>query len=137
MEYSPKSKVRFQASNIFLANPKIISSLGDALMHASFPILLSSAVIMHPLALLGPVANYFFLRFGGGDVDNETFQEEKYKTEDPKKYAQLQEYRQQKGSFWPKPEEIYNPWTWVVVSAGLSGFVLERVCRGYLHGWVE
>lgn len=107
--------------------------LGDALIHASFPLLLWSAGIMHPLALLGPVANYVFLRFVGGDSENERAQEQGYVKENPKKYAQLQEYKRETNSFWPKAEEVRNPWTWAVVAAGVGGFALERGFRSYIH----
>lgn len=88
---------------------------------------------MHPLALLGPVANYVFLRFVGGDSENETAEEESYERQSQKKHTQLSEYKQQNNSFWPKPEEVHNPWTWAVVAAGVGGFVLERGFRGYLQ----
>ncbi|KUJ09472.1 DUF1295-domain-containing protein [Mollisia scopiformis] len=107
--------------------------LGDALVHASFPLLLWSAGIMHPLALLGPVANYAFLRFAGGDAENETSQEQRYVKESQKKHGQLLEYKRTKNSFWPKPEEISNPWTWTVMGAGVVGLVLEKGVRSYLH----
>jgi hypothetical protein len=40
---------------------------------------------MHPLALLGPVANYIFLRFVGGDAENEASEEQRYVKESEKK----------------------------------------------------
>ena len=89
---------------------------------------------MHPLALLGPVANYAFLRFVGGDAENEAAEEQRYVKESQKKYAQLLEYKSQRNSFWPKAEEVRNPWTWAVVAAGVGGFALERGFRSYLHG---
>lgn len=88
---------------------------------------------MHPLALLGPVANYVFLRSFEGDAENERAQEQGYVKKNPTKYAQLQEYKRETNSFWPKPEEIRNPWTWAVVAAGFGGFVLERGFRSYIH----
>lgn len=88
---------------------------------------------MHPLVLLGPVANYYFLRFVGGDADNETAQVERYEKESASKHAQLVEYKKQKNSFWPKPEEVHNEWTWAVIAWGVGGFILERGFRGYLQ----
>ncbi|KAE8454652.1 hypothetical protein EG329_000275 [Mollisiaceae sp. DMI_Dod_QoI] len=108
--------------------------LGDALIHASFPLLLWSAGIMHPLALLGPVANYAFLRFIGGDAENETSQEQRYVKENNKKHGQFMEYKRTKNSFWPGPEEVSNPWTWTVIGAGVAGLALEKGFRSYLHG---
>ncbi|KAL4807945.1 hypothetical protein BDV18DRAFT_136419 [Aspergillus unguis] len=103
--------------------------LGDTLIHASFPILLLGAGLFHPLAAVGPIANYIFLRFIGGDRENEQTQEERYKTEDPLKAAEFGEYRNQKNSFWPSVKEACNKWSWVVVGAGAAGVVLERAVR--------
>jgi steroid 5-alpha reductase family enzyme len=108
--------------------------LGDALIHASFPLLLWSAGFMHPLALLAPVANYVFLRYVGGDAENETSQEHRYVKESHKKHGQFEEYKRDKNSFWPKPKEATNPWTWAVLGAGVAGVALERGFRSYLHG---
>ena len=79
---------------------------------------------MHPLALLGPVANYYFLRFGGGDAENDTSQEERHEKGDTEK---------QKNSFWPKPQEIHNEWTWAVLAWGVGGFIMERGYRGWIN----
>ncbi|KAL4921367.1 hypothetical protein BDW62DRAFT_219517 [Aspergillus aurantiobrunneus] len=106
--------------------------LGDALIHASFPILLLGSGLFHPLTALGPIANYIFLRFIGGDRENEQTQEERYAKEDPVKAAQFQEYRQEKNSFWPDVREVSNKWTWVVVLAGAGGVLLERGVRSVL-----
>ncbi|KAH7064872.1 hypothetical protein B0J12DRAFT_560267 [Macrophomina phaseolina] len=106
--------------------------LGDALCHFSFPVLLYSAGILHPLAILGPVANYVFLRFIGGDKENEASQEERYSKENPLKYQQLQEWKREKNSFWPSLSEFQNKWTWVVFAVGAGGVVLERGVRAFL-----
>lgn len=103
-------------------------------MHASFPLLLAGAGLMHPLTLLGPAANYVFLRYVSGDKENEASQEKKYRTENQTKYAQLQEYKTEKNSFWPKLNELGNSWLWVVVGAGVGGVVLEKSLRGYFKG---
>ncbi|KAL1648090.1 hypothetical protein SLS58_002417 [Diplodia intermedia] len=108
--------------------------LGDALIHFSFPVLLYSAGILHPLSILGPVANYVFLRFIGGDKDNEADQESRYPKENQLKYQQLMEYKREKNSFWPSPQEIQNKWTWAVLAAGAGGVILERGVRAFLHG---
>jgi len=103
--------------------------LGDALIHASFPVLLYSAGLLHPLALLGPVANYMFLRCVGGDKENEANQSMRYLKEDEKKYGQWVEYTRQKNSFWPKVDELFNPWLWKVLAAGVTGVILESGIR--------
>ncbi|RDW78968.1 DUF1295 domain protein [Aspergillus mulundensis] len=103
--------------------------LGDALIHFSFPILLLGAGLFHPLAALGPVANYVFLRFVGGDRENEATQAERYAKEDPIKARDFAEYRAEKNSFWPSVKELGNKWTWAVVLAGAGGVVLERGIR--------
>ncbi|KAK8200551.1 hypothetical protein IWZ00DRAFT_49112 [Phyllosticta capitalensis] len=108
--------------------------LGDALIHLSFPALLYSAGIMHPLALLAPVANYAFLRFVGGDKENEASQAERYAKSNPFKYQQLQAYRMDKNSFWPSLDELKNKWTWAVLAVGAGGAILERGARAYLRG---
>ncbi|KAF5583570.1 DUF1295 domain-containing protein [Fusarium pseudocircinatum] len=103
--------------------------LGDALIHASFPILLLGAGILHPIAALGPIANYVFLRYIGGDRENEESQAERYSKHDAVKAQELEEYRQQKNSFWPKLEEFRNSWTLGVLGAGVAGVILERGLR--------
>lgn len=88
---------------------------------------------MNPLALLGPIANYVFLRYIGGDKENEISQTQRYFKEDPGKYQQLQEYKREKNSFWPKLQELQNPWYWTVVAAGVGGVFLERGVREFLR----
>ena len=97
----------------YIANER--SYLGDALIHASFPILLIGAGLFHPLAALGPIVNYVFLRFVGGDRENEQSQAERYAKEDPVKALQFQDYQREKNSFWPDLKEASNKWTWIVV----------------------
>ncbi|EWZ30163.1 hypothetical protein BFJ63_vAg1027 [Fusarium oxysporum f. sp. narcissi] len=103
--------------------------LGDALIHASFPILLLGAGILHPIAALGPIANYVFLRYLGGDRENEESQAERYSKQDAVKALEFEEYRQQKNSFWPKLEELKNSWTLGMLGVGVAGVVLERGLR--------
>ncbi|KAI2617716.1 DUF1295-domain-containing protein [Hypomontagnella submonticulosa] len=100
--------------------------LGDALCHLSFPLLLFGAGQMHPLTLLGPVANYVFLRYIGGDRENEENQEKRYAKGSPTKYKQLQQYKQTKNSFWPSLDEVGNKWLWTIAAVGAGGVVLER-----------
>jgi hypothetical protein len=104
--------------------------LGDALVHVSF-VVLNAANTFNPLVLLGPIANYLYLRIVGGDKQNEASQEARYKEQDPHKYEQLQAWRREKNSFWPNLSELANPWTWAVVGSGLVGVVLEEVIRGW------
>ncbi|KAI1467709.1 DUF1295-domain-containing protein [Daldinia caldariorum] len=108
--------------------------LGDALVHFSFPLLLFSAGQLHPLTLLGPIANYLFLRFIGGDKENEEDQEKRYAKENPTKYQQLQEYKKAKNSFWPSLAEVGNKWLWAVAAVGVGGVVLERSLGNVLRG---
>ncbi|KAI0850635.1 DUF1295-domain-containing protein [Daldinia vernicosa] len=100
--------------------------LGDALTHLSFPLLLFSAGQLHPLTLLGPITNYIFLRYIGGDKENEENEEKRYAKESPNKYKQLQQYKKIKNSFWPSLSEFGNKWLWTVAAIGAGGVVLER-----------
>ncbi|KAL0943330.1 DUF1295 domain protein [Colletotrichum truncatum] len=100
--------------------------LGDALCHLSFPVLLYSAGMLHPLAALGPIFNYILLRYLGGDKENEASQEERYAKENPLKFQQLQEYKRTKNSFWPSFSEYNNKWVWTVAAAGAVGVAVER-----------
>lgn len=106
----------------------VSSYLGDALVHLSFPLFLWGSGKLHPITLLGPAANYIFLRYIGGDEENEASQEARY-ANDPTKSVQFAQYKQDKNSFWPKVQELANPWSAVVVGAGIGGVLLERVAR--------
>jgi steroid 5-alpha reductase family enzyme len=110
----------------------VYSYLGDALIHASFPILLLSAGLLHPITVLGPIANYVFLRVIGGDKENEESQAERYSKHDAVKARDFEEYREQKNSFWPKLEELRNGWTVGILAAGIAGVVLERGLRNVI-----
>ncbi|EIN11908.1 DUF1295-domain-containing protein [Punctularia strigosozonata HHB-11173 SS5] len=103
--------------------------LADALTHLSFALLAANTTSFHPVIFLGPLANYIFLRFVGGDKDTEAFQEERYSQFNPKKDAQLSEYRASKNSFWPSPKEVGNLWTWAVLGAGAIGVAAEKILR--------
>ncbi|TEA19761.1 hypothetical protein C8034_v008868 [Colletotrichum sidae] len=103
--------------------------LGDALVHFSFPLLLYAAGMLSPIELLGPVANYVFLRYVGGDRENEESQEARYLRDNPEKKVDLDRYRQTKNSFWPDVRQITNKWAWIVVGCGLAGAALEKATR--------
>jgi steroid 5-alpha reductase family enzyme len=106
--------------------------LGDALIHASFPLFLLGSGLLHPITALGPIANYIFLRYIGGDKENEESQAERYSKHDVVKAEEFNEYRHQKNSFWPKLEEFRNSWTLGVLTAGVAGVLLERGLRNVL-----
>ncbi|KAF3067137.1 hypothetical protein GL218_08862 [Daldinia childiae] len=109
------------------------SYLGDALAHLSFPLLLFSAGQLHPLTLLGPITNYIFLRFIGGDKENEEHQEKRFAKESPAKYKELQQYKKAKNSFWPSLAEFGNKWLWTVAAVGAGGVVLERSLGSFIR----
>lgn len=85
--------------------------------------------LLHPLSLLGPVANYVFLRFVGGDKATEKSQKRRYSTSDPVKFAQFEQYSEDKNSFWPSTKEVKNPWLWAVIGGGVAGVAVESVLR--------
>ncbi|BDD64391.1 hypothetical protein MPDQ_001658 [Monascus purpureus] len=107
--------------------------LGDIIIHSSFAIL-SLAESFHPVVLLGPLANYVFLRCVGGDKENEAYQEDRYKHHNEEKYRDLQESKRQKNSVWPHLRELANPWTWAVVGCGAAVAFLEEVAKGWYEG---
>ncbi|KAJ5140890.1 hypothetical protein N7448_004298 [Penicillium atrosanguineum] len=102
--------------------------LGDTLVHLSFAVL-NLADSFNPIMFLGPVANYAFLRFIGGDKQTEESQEVRYQVNDPHKYQQLKQWRQEKNSFWPSVRDLINPWALAVVGCGLIGVVVEEMLR--------
>lgn len=106
--------------------------LGDTLVHFSFPLLVFANGLFQPLSLLGPLANYTFLRFVGGDKENEATQEQRYKATAPKKYTQLEQWRATKNSFWPALKEVTNPWSLILVGIGAVGVVVERGLKRFL-----
>jgi len=137
MEHSSASKVS-QIPDIYTSistkqlTPQT-SYLGDALIHASFPLLLFSSDMLAPIELLGPVANWFFLRYVSGDRQTERSQEERYSAEAPEKKAEFDDYRATKNSFWPTLQELKNEWTWYVVGAGAAGAAVEYGLEALLH----
>ncbi|KAI9641229.1 hypothetical protein NHQ30_010029 [Ciborinia camelliae] len=106
--------------------------LGDALIHASFPLILYGAGLFHPLMLLAPLANYAFLRYIGGDRENERSQEARYEVTDPRKLKDFKRYQREKNSFWPGVEELQNRWTWIVVAIGAAGMSSTRTTLNLL-----
>jgi len=114
---------------VLLLSADLRSYLGDALVHFSIPLVLYANGLFHPLELVGPIANLVFLRFIGGDKENESNQETRYKSTVPTKYVQLQSWREQKNAFWPNVKEIANQWTWVLIGIGAATAVVEKVVR--------
>lgn len=84
--------------------------------------------MLAPVELLGPLANYIFLRYF---TQTEASQEASYEKDDPAKKAQLDEYKGTKNSFWPGVGELQNSWTWIVVGAGAVGVVVEQGLRRF------
>ena len=108
------------------------SYLGDALVHLSFPLMLYSSDMLAGIELLGPIANYLYLRFVGGDKENEYSQARRYSTENVSKKVDFDRYRREENSFWPDSRQIKNKWTWIVLGCGAAGAVLEGIItRGF------
>ncbi|KAF1992960.1 hypothetical protein P154DRAFT_625756 [Amniculicola lignicola CBS 123094] len=105
--------------------------LGDALIHLSFIVLLYGSDMLAPIELLGPIANYLFLRFYGGDRQKERHQTRRYSASQPDKFAELQMFRQEKNAFWPAAKEFQNKWLWTVLGAGLLGVAMEEGWRTF------
>ncbi|KAK5204709.1 hypothetical protein LTR41_009565 [Exophiala xenobiotica] len=114
--------------------------LGDALIHLAFPFLLLSSSATNQisplLTFLGPLANYVFLRYVGGDRENEESQKERYNaaalrdnTEAAVKLSEFEAYKREENSFWPKLDQVRNKWTWIVVACGAAGALLEQFSR--------
>ncbi|KAM3421702.1 hypothetical protein BST61_g2085 [Cercospora zeina] len=95
--------------------------LGDSLVHLAFPLWNYGCQLFTWPQLLGPAANYFFLRWIGGDRENEASQAERYSKESKSKSAQFELYQLQKHSFWPSLFELANPWTWLISGMGAAG----------------
>jgi hypothetical protein len=105
------------------------SYLGDALVHISFIVMLYGSDMLAPIELLGPIANYGFLRYFGGDAEKEKHQTRRYSVSHPEKLAELEKFRDEKNSFWPGSEELSNKWLWTVVGVGGLGVVIEQALR--------
>lgn len=104
--------------------------LGDALVHMSFPLMLYASDMLTPIALLGPLANYLFLRYVGGDKSDEYSRTRRYSSSDVGKKIEFDRYRRERNSFWPDKSSVYNKWTWIVLASGVAGAALERVVMG-------
>ena len=85
--------------------------------------------MLAPIELLGPIANYAYLRYIGGDKQLEASQDARYARDDPVKKAHLEKYRETHNAFWPDPSQLKNAWTWIVVGAGAAGVVVEQSLR--------
>lgn len=109
------------------------SYLGDALVHISFIVMLYGSDMLAPIELLGPLANYGFLRFFGGDAQKEKSQERRYSASHPQKMAELEKFRADKNAFWPSADELNNKWLWTVLGVGGAGIVVEQTLRALLH----
>ncbi|KAF2993270.1 hypothetical protein E8E13_001602 [Curvularia kusanoi] len=106
--------------------------LGDALVHISFIVMLYGSDMLAPIELLGPIANYCFLRFFGGDKQKEQNQVRRYSASQPDKFAELQKFRADKNAFWPSMDELSNKWLWTVLGVGGLGIAIEQTLRS-LH----
>jgi hypothetical protein len=85
--------------------------------------------MLAPIELLGPLANYMFLRFVGGDKEKEQHQTRRYSTSNVEKYKELETFRGEKNAFWPAVQEFGNKWLWTVLGAGAVGIVVEEGLR--------
>lgn len=114
-----------------LFSPKLTTSsyLGDALVHTSFIVMLYGSDMLAPVELLGPLANYAFLRFFGGDAEKEKHQTRRYSASQPEKFAELEQFRREKNAFWPTAQELSNKWLWTVVGIGAAGVAVEQTLR--------
>ena len=108
------------------------SYLGDALVHISFIVMLYGSDMLAPIELLGPAANYAFLRFFGGDAEKEKHQERRYSASHPEKFRELEKFRADKNAFWPSVDELSNKWLWTVLGVGGLGIAVEQTLRA-LH----
>ncbi|KAK6512761.1 hypothetical protein TWF506_008928 [Arthrobotrys conoides] len=106
--------------------------LGDFLVHLSFPLMALADGVFNPIMFMGPIANYIFLRFIGGDKENEQYQIEKYQKESVRKYEEYKQWKAEKNSFWPGIREVGNVWTWVVLGIGglaaMGEFYIYNYC---------
>jgi hypothetical protein len=85
--------------------------------------------MLAPVELLGPIANYIFIRHIGGDKKMGASHDEHYAKDNPTMKADFEVWRQQKNSFWPDLEATKNKWTWIVIGCGAAGVALEQAFR--------
>lgn len=107
------------------------SYLGDAFVHLSFIVLLYGSDMLAPVELLGPLANYVFLRYFGGDKEKESYQTRRYSESNPEKLRELEKFREEKNAFWPQTKELSNPWLWTVLGVGAAGVAVEEFLRTF------
>lgn len=88
--------------------------------------------MLAPVALLGPLTNYLFLRCVGGDKENEESQARRYGAEDVTKKIDFDKYRHERNAFWPDVSQVHNKWAWVVVGCGVAGALVETAVRKLL-----
>jgi hypothetical protein len=88
--------------------------------------------MLAPIALLGPLANYLFLRYIGGDKQTEESQARRYGAEDVAKKVDFDKYRHERNAFWPDVSQLHNKWIWTVVGCGVAGALVEKAVRGLL-----
>lgn len=105
------------------------SYLGDAFVHLSFIVLLYGSDMLAPIELLGPLANYLYLRFYGGDSQKERYQTRRYSASQPEKFAELERFRSEKNAFWPAVKDLSNKWLWTVIGIGGAGIAIEEAFR--------
>ena len=97
----------------------------------SFIVMLYGSDMLAPIELLGPAANYAFLRFFGGDAEKEKHQERRYSASSPEKLRELEQFRQDKNAFWPSVNELKNKWLWTVLGFGGLGIAVEQTLRAF------
>jgi hypothetical protein len=129
MEHRPQPQVRLFTYSTLFTLLTYLSYLGDTLVHISFIVMLYGSDMLAPIELLGPIANYGFLRWVGGDAEKEKHQERRYSASHPEKFAELEKFRDDKNAFWPRTEELSNKWLWTVLGIGGLGIVVEESLR--------
>lgn len=87
--------------------------------------------MLAPVELLGPLANYVFLRYFGGDKQKEKSQTRRYSESHPEKFAELEKFRAEKNAFWPQTSELSNRWLWTVLGIGAAGVAVEEFLRTF------
>lgn len=92
--------------------------------------MLYASDLLTPIAMLGPLANYLYLRCVGGDKTDEYTRTRRYSSEDVSKKIEFDRYRRERNSFWPDKGQIHNKWTWIVVGCGVAGALIERLIMG-------
>ena len=55
-----------------------------------------------------------------------------YARNNPAKYAEFNQYKDDKNSFWPRLSELTNRWTLAVVGAGMSTLALQKAVEAMM-----